>query len=86
MTTTNEISPNGYAVVWFGDDGVTPQVCKGMANGIQEGGQTYAIFDDFNDAVAEFIRWPHDGTYGIIPASVVIEERPRYVIKDSAKG
>lgn len=90
MTTPNtDLSLDAYAVVWFGGLVDTPQVCKGMSNGVNIDGTNYAIFSKYQDAVTEFNRWPHsDHEYGIVPARLVLEPippQPRYRLKSTAK-
>lgn len=84
--TTSEIDPNGYAVVWFGDDGKSePKICKGVTGGTRIDGVDYAIFDNAEEATEEMLRWPHyHSRYGVLPVALLIEERPKYVVKESA--
>lgn len=87
--TTNEINPNGYAVVFFPGEGKDPRICKGLRShgGTVIDGRTYCIYDTADQVAEAFKRWPGEDppNYGILPVRMLIEERPRYVLKDSAR-
>lgn len=85
MTTDNEINPNAYAVVYFGSNGSTPQICNGTRFPFKVNGIGYAVYDDADDAADEFKSWPNDtGQYGVLPVRLLIEEQARFVFKESA--
>lgn len=85
---TDTLNPTDFAIVYYGDG--EPKICHGILGGTGKtvDGTNYAIYSTAKEACEQFMGWTTgpDKDYGIIPLRFLIEERPRYVLKESAKG